>query len=83
MPKLTWPMCEAISTPPNAASPEPMMKVREMIQSALLPSSRAILRFWAVARMALPMRVKRMKSDSATMARVLTSRIRKSLGPMT
>ena len=54
-----------------------------MIQSALMPSSRAILRFWAVARMALPMRVKRMKSDSATMARVLTSRIRKSLGPMT
>ena len=57
MPKLTCPMWEAMSTPPRAARAEPTMKVSEMMRSALMPSSRAILRFCAVARMALPMRV--------------------------
>ena len=57
MPKFTCPMWEAMSTPPSAASAEPTMKVREMMRSALMPSSRAILRFWAVARMALPILV--------------------------
>ena len=76
------PHMTAISKPPSAASAEPMMKVSEMIQSALMPSRRAILRFCAVARMALPMRVWRTNRESAAIERALTRRMMKSLGPM-
>ena len=65
-----------------AASDEPMMKVSEMIRSASMPSSMAILRFCAVARMALPILVYWMKRVRATIVTKLVAMIRKSLVPM-
>ena len=71
-----------MSTPPMAASDEPMMNVSEMMRSASMPSSIAILRFCAVARMALPIFVYWMNSVSATIVTRLVTMIRKSLVPM-
>ena len=65
-----------------AASDEPMMNVSEMMRSASMPSSIAILRFCAVARMALPIFVYWMNSVSATIVTRLVTMIRKSLVPM-
>ena len=82
MKKFTCPTWLAMSTPPMAASDEPMMNVREMMRSASMPSSMAILRFCAVARMALPIFVYWMNSVSAIIVMRLVMMIRKSLVPM-
>ena len=59
-----------------------MTKVSEITLSASMPSSMAILRFWAVARMALPMRVYLMNSVSAAMDTAEVTMISTSLAPM-
>ena len=59
-----------------------MMKVREMILSASMPSSMAILRFWAVARIALPILVQRMNNVRPTMAHRLVAMMSRSLEPI-
>ena len=68
------------TVPPTAARAEPMTKVAEMIRSVSMPRSMAILRFWAVARMALPRRVYLMNKVSAAMTKAPMTMITKPEG---
>ena len=58
---------EQSSTPATAARPEPMANVMEIVASTLIPMSRAASLSSEQARIALPILVLPMKSESATM----------------
>ena len=62
-------ICMPISTPAAAASAEPSAKVIAMIRSVEIPMSRAASRLNDTARIALPVRVFRMKKRSRIMSR--------------
>ena len=55
-------------TPATAASDEPMRKVAAITRSIEMPSRLAMVWSWAVARIALPSRVRRMNRWSPIMS---------------
>ena len=62
-------ICMPMSTPAAAASAEPRAKVIEMIQSVEMPMRRDASRLNETARIALPVRVFRMKKRSRSIRR--------------
>ena len=64
------------STPAMPAMPEPMMKVTRTTRLTSTPSSAAVSWFSAIARMARPILVRSMNSQSSTISVTATPRMK-------